>query len=1235
MMLTSQSRKLVHYWWNNILLSSRRISHLKTLLFVCIVLFAHVEQVSAQNVTKSDGWYHGKGTGYSHTFVNYTVPSGSNRLLVLAFATENSGSLRSVRFGGVNMTSASELLGVEGSGHAAIYYLKEADIPSGAQNFSISFSRSGGTVYGYALFTNVDQNLPIVTGGSAQGSTTNDYSTYVGTGSFNTLKGGLSIAVVLNGSGDKSYAWSSGFTQMFEGNTAPYQSMGGSVAQTNVYSSSGVENAGCNVTRAPNYRLVIAAACFNPVSSVNDFLNVTPSNQLVSSSSGSTSFSTSSNVSWTVSDGADWLTVSPASGMNNGTITVDNSENTEQMVQNSSKLTIQCINNNEIVIVIDSLLHLKYGFAYPMTYSISIPSGSSQLKTYKKYNQDQEWSFVQEKTSADFFNGIEAVRYDYANNLAYVSLAFNSSSDSIYIKITNQEGNNIPIEYSDICKYYDNRDAVVTTTADDWSKDLLNQFNKAINLFRTRNLWFSGAVITNAVDWMDTQAWVEIQKQLDSGFVEVLSHSRTYPDIPYDDYESEIIGSKYDIINNLDLPNSFKMNDKEYVYAYILPYGDHNDQIDYVAGGTDYLVCRCVYKGFYDFTSWNEDKNIYEVTDLVYEIGTLYSGITDSATLKNTFDSVVQNHKIYHFFVHPKVLADYDLWGLLADHLDYISNRKNIWYTSFGHLYLYHFLEEIITRGQRRAIITVTGGGITRTVTVTQDPANQLVIKTSNQSVPYTAGNTTFTVTSNVNWVANDDADWLTISPVSDSSDGVITASYTENTTSSQRIGTITVVGSGITRTVTVTQQTVDTSMTNCPTNMISYWKLDEISGTVYYDSYSGHDGQSGDFAPSPITGVVNGAQHFNSVDNRINIAPNSDFDFSVDSSFSIEFWFRHSNPLLNNEVVLGRDGDDDGTQLHWWTGLNTEGKARFVLVSTSGEVYSLFGSSVLNDGKWHHIVALRDANLDQLRLYTDGNLGSICNTAYTSGFDSPTAQLNIGWLNIPGEYHFKGDIDEIAIYRDALDVNAIRYDYEKGLAGKGYCELFVLLTLKIFLEGPYIATGDSMSTTLNTYNYIPLTSPYSQDPRTVDSIPTGVVDWVLVQLKSNATDTAIISKSVFLNKNGYLVADDGIITNIVLTVAPGNYYIIIKHRNHLAVMSSNTVLFSSPPVITTFNFTTSIGQFYGTDGGKELEQGVWGVYAGDANGDGIIKYSDIDNDRLQIIINIRLYTNFIHYWIL
>jgi len=110
----------------------------------------------------------------------------------------------------------------------------------------------------------------------------------------------------------------------------------------------------------------------------------------------------------------------------------------------------------------------------------------------------------------------------------------------------------------------------------------------------------------------------------------------------------------------------------------------------------------------------------------------------------------------------------------------------------------------------------------------------------------------------------------------------------------------------------------------------------------------------------------------------------------------------------------------------------------------------------------------------------------------------------------------------------------------------------------KIFLQGPYNASSNNMNTSINAD--IPLTSPYSEDPRTTTAVPSTAVDWVLVQLleeTSPGTFNVAGSRSAFLKNDGTLMEDDGA-GEIGVPAAPGNYYIEIKHRNHLAVMSAS-----------------------------------------------------------------------------
>ena len=166
-----------------------------------------------------------------------------------------------------------------------------------------------------------------------------------------------------------------------------------------------------------------------------------------------------------------------------------------------------------------------------------------------------------------------------------------------------------------------------------------------------------------------------------------------------------------------------------------------------------------------------------------------------------------------------------------------------------------------------------------------------------------------------------------------------------------------------------------------------------------------------------------------------------------------------------------------------------------------------------------------------------------------------------------------------------------------------------VNVKLKILLQGCYNSADGQMSVNLRTGNYLPLTSPYCEDLRSVASIPTDISDWVLVQLRSTADGAAVASKSAMLRRDGRIVADDGT-TTIAMNAIPGSYYIVIKHRNHLPVMTASMITLSSDTA-TLYDFTISENKCYGTSGVVEVETGIWAMWAGDINQDGMVTTRD------------------------
>jgi hypothetical protein len=346
-------------------------------------------------------------------------------------------------------------------------------------------------------------------------------------------------------------------------------------------------------------------------------------------------------------------------------------------------------NINQVMVITDGQAHIDYGLTYPVTYEFNIPQDSEKLNVYRKYKDSQDWNLVEEKTSNDFFNGIEAVRFDYDGNIAYVSVGFSILSDTIYIKIENNINENTNAPFKRISEYYDNRQAAVTVTADDWADYSNEKFIQACQNFRSYNLWYSVAIITRWIN--DQNTWNDIQDQLDDGFIEVLSHSRTHPYVPYANLESEVVGSKEDIIGKLNLLNQNRSGSNEYVYAWVAPFGNYSEAIDTMTSKAKYLVSRMFYYEDNNFSNWNSDLNKFDPVGASIEVGnSSYWGSTDINELNGAFDNAIISNGIYHLVTHPNIL-EWDK-NFTWSHLEYISNRKDIWYVGFGHLYLYRFI---------------------------------------------------------------------------------------------------------------------------------------------------------------------------------------------------------------------------------------------------------------------------------------------------------------------------------------------------------------------------------------------------------------------------------------------------------------------------------------------------------------------------------------------------------------
>ncbi len=179
-------------------------------------------------------------------------------------------------------------------------------------------------------------------------------------------------------------------------------------------------------------------------------------------------------------------------------------------------------------------------------------------------------------------------------------------------------------------------------------------------------------------------------------------------------------------------------------------------------------------------------------------------------------------------------------------------------------------------------------------------------------------------------------------------------------------------------------------------------------------------------------------------------------------------------------------------------------------------------------------------------------------------------------------------------------------------------------LDLKFFLAGAYNTTNHNMDKTLNSSGLIPTSDPYGLST-TVSSVPSTAVDWVEIQLRNSSDNTDTIAQfAKFITQDGQVVEEDGS-TNMKITgVAKGSYYVSVHHRNHLPVMSASTVdLSAASPA---YDFSTALNKAWtdatvtSNDAMKEVETGVYGLWEGDANNDGYVKYNGSSADRSAVL---------------
>ncbi len=186
-----------------------------------------------------------------------------------------------------------------------------------------------------------------------------------------------------------------------------------------------------------------------------------------------------------------------------------------------------------------------------------------------------------------------------------------------------------------------------------------------------------------------------------------------------------------------------------------------------------------------------------------------------------------------------------------------------------------------------------------------------------------------------------------------------------------------------------------------------------------------------------------------------------------------------------------------------------------------------------------------------------------------------------------------------------------------------------IVLSSKVLLQGAYDRKSGLMQATLNSLGLLPMQQPYQAAPfnyagkeirfKTTTAVtePTSVVDWVLLELR-NSKQEVVATKAALVQRNGVVVnAQTGAPLIPFTNVKPDNYYLNLRHRNHLGVMTQKPVAFSATPV--EVDFTNPATLVKGSD--TRLVAGSTALlWAGDLNGSQTLSASGPNNDITSML---------------
>ncbi|MDH4223578.1 MAG: dockerin type I domain-containing protein [candidate division Zixibacteria bacterium] len=231
--------------------------------------------------------------------------------------------------------------------------------------------------------------------------------------------------------------------------------------------------------------------------------------------------------------------------------------------------------------------------------------------------------------------------------------------------------------------------------------------------------------------------------------------------------------------------------------------------------------------------------------------------------------------------------------------------------------------------------------------------------------------------------------------------------------------------------------------------DLVGYWKFDEGTGTIAFDS-SGY-GNNGNLLNGPvwIKGKVGSALMFDGIDDNIEIPDSSSLDLT--DALTISMWLKPDSAIYSGfpdyyTLLCKWHGIGDQWRTGYLVSLNTysTGQLRLALGFGNGEwIFPGTVRDTWNAGQWYHIAVTYDRYLSSgnIKFYVDGTLDTLYDENRAIAINTLSLYINIDPYELwyEGNTYFPGVIDEVKLYSRPLSDEEIMEEYLSGNGLVGY----------------------------------------------------------------------------------------------------------------------------------------------------------------------------------------------------